>query len=119
MAQVLEFIGNHPLLVGAFVTLLLAFIANEVRRGGPSVSAQQLVNLINRENALVLDVRDRKEFSAGHIVDARNIPFGNLESRLGELAGEKDRPIVTCASTGRSRSWASTRSASSFTRRST
>ena len=55
MDQVFEFIGNHPILVAAFVILLVLFIRNETRRGGRSVTAQQLVDLVNRENALVLD----------------------------------------------------------------
>ena len=73
MAQVLEFMGNHALLVGTFVVLLMAFLFNEMRRGGASVTAQELVNLVNRDQAVVLDVRDRKEFAAGHIVDAVNV----------------------------------------------
>ena len=94
MAQFLEFVSNHFLLAGAFVALLVLFIANEGRRGGRTVSAQELVNMVNRDNAVVLDVRDRKEFQAGHIVDAVNIPFPSLESRVAELAKYKDRPIV-------------------------
>lgn len=98
MAQFLEFVSNHFFLVGAFVALLVLFLANEARRGGRTVSAQELVNLVNRENALVLDVRERKDYQAGHIVDALNIPWASLESRLSELAPHKSRLIVvTCA----------------------
>ena len=50
--------------------------------------------MVNKENALILDVRDKKEFEAGHIVDAINIPHGSLESRLDELKKYKERPIV-------------------------
>ena len=75
MEQLFEFIGNHMILVGTFVILLTLFIRNETRRGGQAVSAQQLVDMVNRHNALVLDVRDRKEFEAGHIVNAVNIPY--------------------------------------------
>lgn len=94
MGQLLEFVGNHPVLVGLFVTLLVLFLVNEGRRGGRSVSAQELVNLVNRENAVIVDLRDRKEFEAGHVVDAINIPFSTLESRSGELEKYRDRPIV-------------------------
>ncbi len=97
MAQLFEFIGNHPLLVGTFAALLGLFIANEMRRGGRSITAQQLVNLVNNKDALVVDVRDSKEFEAGHIVDAINIPHTALESRLSELNKYKDKPVVlTC-----------------------
>ena len=62
MGQVIEFVGNHPYLIGSFVLLLVLFVRNETRRGGHAVSAQQLVNMVNRENAVVLDVRDKKDF---------------------------------------------------------
>ncbi len=100
MDQVFEFIGNHPILVAAFVLLLALFIRNETRRGGRSVTVQQLVDLVNRENALVLDVRDKKEFDAGHIVDALNIPFAALDSRINELKKHRERPIVVACKMG-------------------
>jgi len=97
MDKFFQFIVNHPFLVGTFVLLLALFIRNETKRGGHSVSVQQLVDLVNREGAIVLDVRDKKEFQAGHIVDAISIPFATLESRVEELKKYKDKPIiVTC-----------------------
>ena len=97
MAQLFEFIGNHPLLVGTFAALLGLFISNEMRRGGRSVTAQQLVNMVNNDNAVVVDVRDSKEFEAGHIVGAINIPHTALESRMNEISKYKDKPLVlTC-----------------------
>ncbi len=100
MDQLFEFIGNHPFLVGTFVVLLVLFIRNETQRGGQAVSPQQLVNLVNREGALVLDVRDGKEFSAGHIVDAVNIPHGALASRLSEIEKYKDKPVAIVCKMG-------------------
>ncbi len=100
MAQFFEFIGNHPLLVGTFAALLGLFVANEMRRGGRSVSAQQLVNMVNNEKAVVLDVRDSKDFEAGHIVDAINIPHTALASRMNEINKYKDRPLVLICKMG-------------------
>lgn len=100
MAQLFEFIGNHPLLIGAFALLLALFIRNEMQRGGRSVTAQQLVDLMNRENALVVDVRDKKEFDAGHIVHAVNIPFAALDGRIDEIKKHLERPIVVACKMG-------------------
>ena len=100
MDQLFQFIVNHPFLVGAFVVLLALFIRNETQRGGKSVSAQELVSMVNREDALVLDVRDKKEFEAGHIVDAVNIPHGSLEARLDELKKYQSRPINVASRMG-------------------
>lgn len=100
MEQLFEFIGNHPILVGTFVVLLTLFIRNETRRGGQSISAQQLVDLVNREDALVLDVRDKKEYDAGHIVGAVNIPYSALEGRLDEIKKHQERPLVVACRMG-------------------
>ncbi len=100
MEQLFTFIGNHPLLVGAFVVLLILFIRNEMSRGGANVSAQQLVNMVNAQEAVVLDVRDKADYDQGHIVDAINIPYTNLESRIDELAKYKEKPIVIACKMG-------------------
>jgi rhodanese-related sulfurtransferase len=55
------------------------------------------------DDALILDVREDKEFSAGHIPKARHIPLGQLAGRLQELEKFKTKPIlVTCRSGQRS-----------------
>jgi rhodanese-related sulfurtransferase len=100
MDQVFTFVSNHPFLVGTFILLLALFIRNETQRGGQTVSAQQLVDMVNRNNALVLDVRDKKEFDSGHIVDSVNIPYSALESRLTELNEHKARPVVVACKMG-------------------
>lgn len=97
MEQFFEFVANHPLLVGAFVALLVLFIRNEANRGGRSVTAQELVNMVNNDDAVVVDVRDAKEFLEGHIVGALNIPHQSIETRMSELNKYKTRPLVlTC-----------------------
>lgn len=100
MERFFEFLSNHPFLVGTFLLLLVLFIRNETRRGGRSVSPQQLVDMVNREDALVLDIRERKEFQAGHIVDSVNVPYSSLESRLDELKKHKERPVVVVCKMG-------------------
>jgi rhodanese-related sulfurtransferase len=100
MAQLFEFIGNHPYLVGTFAVLLALFIRNETQRGGRGVSPQELVNLVNGQGALVLDVRDSKEFAGGHIVGAMNVPHTALEGRLGELEKFKEKPVTIVCKMG-------------------
>ena len=100
MARLFEFIGHHPVLVGIFAVLLVLFIRNETQRGGKGVSPQELVNLVNKEGAIVLDVRDSKEFAAGHIVDAVNVPHTALESRLSELEKYKEKPVTIVCKMG-------------------
>ncbi|MBW8327863.1 MAG: rhodanese-like domain-containing protein [Thiobacillus sp.] len=55
------------------------------------------------DDALILDVREDKEYAAGHIPKARHIPLGQLAGRMKELDTFKDKPIlVTCRSGNRS-----------------
>lgn len=100
MDQLFVFIGNHPFLVGAFVVLLALFIRNEMNRGGATISAQELVQLVNNEGAVVVDLRDKAEFDAGHIVDAVNIPYASIESRMDELKKFEGKPIVLACKMG-------------------
>lgn len=100
MERLFEFVGHHYVLVGAFVALLVWFVRNETARGGKAVTPQQLVQLMNREDAIVLDLRDRKEYQEGHIVDAINIPHANLDARIGELEAFRERPIIVACKMG-------------------
>jgi len=55
------------------------------------------------DDALVLDVREDKEYAAGHIPKAKHIPLGQLPGRIQELDKFKSKPIlVTCRSGHRS-----------------
>ena len=100
MDQLFEFIGNHPWLVGAFAVVIVLFIRNEVSRGGKSVSAQELVNMVNKDGAVVIDVRDEKEFREGHIVNAINIQHVNFSNRIRELEIYKQKPLVVACKMG-------------------
>ncbi len=100
IAQIFEFIGNHPFLVGTFVFLVIAFLINEGKQGGASVSTANLVNLVNREDALVIDVRDKKDYGSGHISGAIHIPLTRLEERASEFEDKKAKPIVVVCKMG-------------------
>jgi rhodanese-related sulfurtransferase len=94
MANFIVFLGQQWMLVGLLLILVFLFIQVEMKRGGQTLSIHQLTTLINRENALVVDVRESSEFKDGHIVDALNVPFAKLKEKLSELEKYKDRPVV-------------------------
>ena len=85
MERVFEFAVNHYILVSLFVAFLLAILVLESRRGGKKISAQGAVNLINRDEAVVVDIRDRKDFNEGRITGSINIPLNSIKSRASEL----------------------------------
>lgn len=98
--QLFEFAGNHYILVSVFLALLVAFVINEGKRGGAAISPTNLVTLVNRQGAVIVDIRDGKEFGNGHIAGAVNMPFSSFDSRLEELEPFKDKPIVLVCKIG-------------------
>jgi rhodanese-related sulfurtransferase len=56
--------------------------------------------LMNREDALVLDVRETGEWSSGHITGARHITLAQIDKRLSELDKFKEKPIIVVCATG-------------------
>lgn len=100
LEQIFEFIGNHYVLVSVFVFLLVAFIINEGKQGGAAITPSNLVNLVNREGAVIVDIRDNKEYGGGHIAGAVNMPFGSIDSRIGELEPYKEKPVVLVCKMG-------------------
>jgi len=100
LEQLFEFIGNHYLLVSTFVVLLILLMVTESKRGGQSISTHEATLLINRENAVVLDLRAQAEYNNGHIVDALNVPYTSLNDRLGELEKYKERPVILVCKMG-------------------
>ena len=75
MGQFFDFVYSNLILVSVFVVFLVLFIRNEISRGGQGITSQKLTELMNKEAAVVVDVRDKNEFSQGHIAGAINIPF--------------------------------------------
>ena len=87
-----------PLFISEF--LAIAFFINEGRQGGAKVSPSELVGLVNRNDALALDLRDSKEFNLGHIAGAKSFPATSFDARLGELDGFKKKTLVLVCKMG-------------------
>ncbi|QXI28885.1 rhodanese-like domain-containing protein [Pseudomonas vanderleydeniana] len=92
--HLIAFATNHYLLTGAFVLLLALLIAHEASRGGASLSTAQLTALVNKDQAVVIDLRPSKDFAAGHIVGSLNIPQDKLMARVGELEKHKAKTLI-------------------------
>ena len=93
----MEFIRSNALLIGlalgSGIMLLLPMLKKNAK-GVTNLNCVEAVTLINRSNALVLDVREISEFASGHIAGAINIPLTTLETRLGELKKYKNKAIL-------------------------
>ena len=106
MEQFLAFLQKNPfnmLLFGTAVItggMLIWPVINRLFRTGNQVSVLEAVQLINRRDAVVIDVRDSGEYAAGHIGNARHIPEAQLAERTKELEKFKTRPIIISCRTG-------------------
>ena len=103
MEQYLEFAGNHLYLhlalVGVIGLIVWSFVGNRIS-GYQRIDPQAAVPLLNREGAVVLDVRDTKEFKEGHVVGAVHIPLNTLAKRHVELNKYRDKPVIVTCRTG-------------------
>jgi len=100
MALFLEFLAQQWILTLALLVAIALFFYHESRKSGPTLTPQMAINMINSQNAVVLDVRDSKEFQLGHIVDAINIPAAKLEARVAELEAHKNQPVILVCKMG-------------------
>ncbi|WP_027979884.1 rhodanese-like domain-containing protein [gamma proteobacterium L18] len=98
--HLLQFATNHYVLVGAFAILLIMLLALEASRGGKSLSPRELTALVNAEQAVVIDIRAKKDYATGHIVGALNIPQDKLASRMAELEKHKGKTLIIVDSIG-------------------
>jgi rhodanese-related sulfurtransferase len=105
MGQLAEFVANHPLLALGVLVSLTAVIVYELRlrtQGLHQLSASDAVRLINK-GATIIDVRNTEAFSAGHIVNARNVPLDTIETDPGGAVEKaKNRPLLTVCDNGAS-----------------
>lgn len=99
------FIENWTLFAVALASgAMLLWPALSGSAGAGSLNANEAVQLINREKAAVVDVCSPDEFTAGHVVGAKNVPLGELEAKLPGLVKNKTTPVIlVCASGMRSR----------------
>jgi rhodanese-related sulfurtransferase len=102
MQRLLEYIAHHPYLAGATLLAAIAVLAFELRarvHAFAALSAMQAVRLMN-QGALVIDLRSKELYDAGHIVDARNVPVAELESQADSLKKWRDRNVITYCDSG-------------------
>lgn len=104
MQRLLEFIGHHPYLASGAILAAVAVAFYEIRERAQAfaaLSAMQAVRLMN-QGALVIDLRGKESYDAGHIGDARNVPMAELESRAESLKKWRDKNVITYCDSGTS-----------------
>jgi len=99
MPQLIEFASHHFALVAAFFAILGALLVT-LRQGADGLSPAQVVLVLNKENALAVDLREEPAFKAGHIINAQRVSAGDLGEDGGPLKKHRERPLVLYCETG-------------------
>jgi rhodanese-related sulfurtransferase len=89
--------------VAVAVIAILVMIARNASKGISSISVQNVKELLSEDDLLILDVRSKEEFSAGHLKGSKNIPVQSLSLKIASLLDWKNKKVlVYCHSGGRS-----------------
>ena len=105
LAELLAFAGRHPYLSLALAGITLALLYNEIAGrlvGYRRLAPAQLTALINRDNALVVDLRPLADFDKGHIAGAKNVQMSQFDPENKLLAPAKALPVVLVCKGGES-----------------
>lgn len=96
------FIAENLLAFALLVMCLVALIIYESRKGGTKLDPAQATRLINKEGAVVVDLRTPEEFSTGHITGSLNISPESVEQQLVSLNHPQEKPLILICKTGNS-----------------
>tara|TARA_B100001094_G_scaffold332736_1_gene406119 strand:- start:616 stop:1044 length:429 start_codon:yes stop_codon:yes gene_type:complete len=104
MQEYIDFFQAHPILVCVWVMLFIALIVASVRvmlSKFTVISQQEAVQLINKQNAMVFDVRSQDAFKKGHVVNAIQVSLSDIKNQqTTQLSKYKVRPVITVCDLG-------------------
>ena len=102
----MQFVQNNLMLIAIALLsagMLVWPLIGRRMSGVKEVETLEATQLINHRDAVILDVREDKEFVTGHLPNAKHIPLGQLIARLKDVEKFKNKPIVVnCRSGARS-----------------
>ena len=104
MQQFIEFIGNHPILATIWVVLFLWLIFSFINSHfSPikDISTHDATVLMNRSDAVMLDIRAPAEFKKGHILGAKTLTQEQVnKADYKSLEKFKSKPIIVVCAMG-------------------
>lgn len=104
MQEIMPFVSKNPILSIAWVALLVAVIVLTVKSKLSNVKEVvrgEAIRLINKEDAVVVDIRNRDDYRRGHIASAFNLLPNDIKNgSVGELEKHKSQPIIVVCANG-------------------
>lgn len=107
-----EFLANHALLSLGFVAALVALAVVEAQRftrGYTALTPAGLTQLINRDNALLIDLSSQQDFEKGHIPGARLVTPSQFDPESKELVKARELPVALVCKNGQASAQAARR----------
>jgi rhodanese-related sulfurtransferase len=99
------FLGNHAMLALLFVVLLVAIVVGEIMRlmrKYTELTPAGLTQLINRENALVIDLSSIADYEKAHIPGSKHVAMSQFDPETNkDLSKAKELPVVAVCKDGR------------------
>lgn len=104
MQEIIQFIIRHPILSLAWMALLIAVIIltfNSLFAKTKNITCAQAIQLINKEEAITIDLRFCDDFCKGHIIDSINLtPSEIKDNNIRELEKHKQKSIIVISANG-------------------
>ncbi len=103
MEEYLIFASKHYLLFIALGAIIALIVVTELRRvtlGYKNLSPAEAVMLINKEDALILDVREANDRQQGSIIGAKHVALSALPDKVSSLSENKEKPILVFCKMG-------------------
>jgi rhodanese-related sulfurtransferase len=102
-SELQTFAGDHAYLALALGALTIALVYNEMSslfRGYKGVGPAMATALINRDSALVVDLRPQGDFEKGHIPGSKNVQMSQFDPENKQLTAARALPIVLVCKAG-------------------
>ena len=88
------FISQEWILTSLLVLLIYALAFTERVKSGKPISAHEATKLLNGDQAILVDLRDAKEYNEGHIAGSLHMPFAKIADRASELEKYKSKVVI-------------------------
>lgn len=98
MDKLIEFAVNNIFLVSLFAAITAMLLWNlfgSAVSGIKQLSPMEVTRLMNRENAILLDVRNANDYKKGHVINSISVPVAELAERQEGLDKHKKKVVIT------------------------
>jgi rhodanese-related sulfurtransferase len=100
MQQLIEFTMNHWILVLSFLIVSGLLVYNLLLGNKGSIDPLGATEMINHQDAVVVDVRPAADFHKGHIINAISVPSNGFKNQINSLSKHKNQPIIVSCRSG-------------------